>query len=183
MVFHLLLTAIGETGGMSNYLRPVVTGASVFFTVNLVDRSSDLLVREIGQLREAVRVTREVRPFQVDAWVVLPDHLHCVWTLPDGDSDYSVRWGAIKARFVMGVRRAGFSPPPELPVVQSGRFAGLKPGPRQDKREVAVWQRRFWDEVRKQTIRGIVCSAEPAEPTSGIRRIMTRISGIVGVIR
>lgn len=137
---------------MSDYLRPRAPGASVFFTVALAGRGSDLLVREVGRLRAAVAVTRAERPFGIDAWVVMPDHVHAVWTLPEGDADYSVRWGAIKARFTMSLRRAerrpGFSPAPlptELPVVRSGRYAGLKPGLRVGKREQAIWQRRFWE--------------------------------------
>jgi putative transposase len=151
--------------GMSEYLRPRVPGACVFFTVVLADRGSRLLVEEVDRLRAAVRDTMGERPFKVDAWVVLPDHLHAVWTLPEGDTDYSVRWSAIKARFTMSLRgtgerscRPGFSPAPiemlptapekipdAYPVVQSGRFAGLKPGLRVGKRETAVWQRRFWE--------------------------------------
>ncbi len=130
---------------MSRYIRPSRPGATLFFTVVLATRGSDLLVREIEALRQAVRATRAERPFGIDAWVVLPDHMHCVWTLPERDSDFSTRMAAIKARFTRGVRRAGFSPPSTLPVVQSGRYAGLKPGLRLGKREVAVWQRRFWE--------------------------------------
>lgn len=137
---------------MSRYLRPRRHGATVFFTVALAHRGSDLLVLEVGRLREAGAATRRERPFAIDAWVVMPDHLHCVWTLPEGDAEYSVRWGAIKARFTMALRevtgRPGFSPAPlptELPIVQSGRYAGLKPGLRIGKREQAVWQRRFWE--------------------------------------
>ena len=130
---------------MSSYLRPRVPGATVFFTVNLAWRGSDLLVREIERLRDSVRTTRRSRPFRIDAWVVLPDHLHAIWTLPEGDADYSVRWGAIKARFSRDQRRAGFTPPPALPTVKSGRYAGVNPGLRGDKGEVAIWQRRFWE--------------------------------------
>ena len=86
---------------MPNYLRPKVTGCTVFFTVALARRGNDLLVREVDRLRDAVRVTMQERPFTIVAWVVLPDHLHAVWTLPEGDRDYSTRWGAIKARFSM----------------------------------------------------------------------------------
>jgi REP-associated tyrosine transposase len=96
---------------MPNYRRPRITGASIFFTVALADRKSDLLVRQIDALRDAVARTRAERPFHIEAWVVLPDHLHCVWRLPGGDADFSVRWGAIKARFSMSCRRAGFTPP------------------------------------------------------------------------
>ena len=73
---------------MSQYLRPKRPGATVFFTVGLAQRGSDVLVQEIAALREAVRATRAERPFAIDAWVVLPDHMHCVWTLPAGDSGY-----------------------------------------------------------------------------------------------
>ncbi|WP_137701368.1 REP-associated tyrosine transposase [Marimonas lutisalis] len=130
---------------MSQYIRPRVPGASVFFTVNLQARGSALLLDEICHLREAVRRTRAERPFRIDAWVVMPDHIHAVWTLPEGDADFSTRWGAIKARFTMSLRKAGFSPPSDLPVVQSGRYAGLKPGLRVAKRECGIWQRRFWE--------------------------------------
>ena len=109
-------------------------------------------MREVAYLRVAFVMTQRERPFWCDAFVVLPDHLHAVWTLPPGDADYSTRWGAIKARFTMHVnrsrRRPGFSPAPtpkELPVVMSGRYAGLKPGLRMNKRESAIWQRRFWE--------------------------------------
>jgi len=101
------LTVIGQTWPMPRYIRPKTTGATVFFRVALAVRGSALLVREVARLREAVRVARAERPFSVDACVVLPDHLHCVWTLPDGDRDFSTRWGAIKARFSRSCRRAG----------------------------------------------------------------------------
>ncbi|KAA9010062.1 REP-associated tyrosine transposase [Histidinibacterium aquaticum] len=140
---------------MSIYIRPRVPGATVFFTVTLAHRGTTLLTEHIDLLRDAVRKTRAERPFGVDGWVVLPDHLHAVWTLPDDDADFSTRWGAIKARFTMAVRarcddggtvgRASARLPDELPVVRSGRYAGLKPGLRPSKRETGIWQRRFWE--------------------------------------
>lgn len=143
---------------MSFYLRPRLPGVPVFFTVCLAQRGARLLVEEIDVLRDAVRVTHARRPFCIDAWVVLPDHMHAIWTLPLDDTNYSERWGTIKARFSKFVRlkyagdalcRPGFSPatplPIELPMVQSGRYAGLKPGLRENKRESAIWQRRFWE--------------------------------------
>ena len=130
---------------MSCYHRPNVSGASVFFTVALAQRGARVLVNEVTQLRAAVRQTKAERPFHIDAWVVLPDHLHAVWTLPAGDADFSTRWGAIKARFTMSLRRAGFTPPPRLPTVTRGRYAGGNPGLRHDKGELAIWQRRFWE--------------------------------------
>jgi putative transposase len=74
---------------MSDYRRFRVPGGTYFFTINLLERHSDLLVRHIDALREAVRRTRRERPFQIDAWVVLPDHMHCVIMLPEGEDDSS----------------------------------------------------------------------------------------------
>jgi len=142
---HQGLTTCAPFGTMSNYIRPKVPGASVFFTVNLAQRGGNLLVREIDLLRKAVRRVREERTVVVEAWGVMPDHMHAVWTMPEGDADYSTRWGAIKSRFVMDLRRAGFSPPSTLPRVRTGRYAGLKPGLRKHKREAGIWQRRFWE--------------------------------------
>lgn len=139
---------------MSRYLRPRIPGASVFFTVALADRASDLLVREVAALRVAVRAARAERPFRIEAWVVLPDHLHCVWTLPEGDAHYSVRWGAIKARFTMALRGSGFTPtlPPRNGYgAQAGRWRRGGPyeervGVNHDLRgEAPVWQKRFWE--------------------------------------
>ncbi len=112
---------------MSRYLRPKCDGASIFFTVTLADRESDLLVREIDALRQAVRQTLAERPVRIDAWVVLPDHMHCVWTLPEGDADFSTRWSVIKARF----SRA-------MPHVARRRSHAAR-------REHGIWQRRFWE--------------------------------------
>jgi putative transposase len=63
---------------MQGYRRNLVAGGTYFFTVNLLDRSSSLLVDEVATLRAAVGVARERLPFRIDAWVVLPDHMHCV---------------------------------------------------------------------------------------------------------
>jgi putative transposase len=113
---------------MSNYVRPKQPGARVFFTVTLADRGSDVLVREIGALREAVREVRSERSFGIDAWVILPDHMHAVWTLPEGDADFSTRWKDIKTRFTKAVGIVGWR--------SSSKVA---------KGEAGLWQRRFWD--------------------------------------
>lgn len=84
---------------MPDYRRNRVPGGTYFFTVNLHDRRSDLLVARIDGLRDAVRQAHARHPFHIDAWVVLPDHMHCIWTLPDGDADFSGRWKAIKTAF------------------------------------------------------------------------------------
>ncbi|MFC6520033.1 transposase [Undibacterium arcticum] len=73
---------------MPNYRRAWHPGGTFFFTVNLLQRSgNDLLVRHIDLLRDAVRVVLVTHPFTIHAWVVLPDHLHCVIELPIGDAD------------------------------------------------------------------------------------------------
>jgi putative transposase len=77
---------------MPNYRRAFVPGGCYFFTVNLLDRNSRLLVEHIDSLRDAVRETKRHFPFDIDAMVILPDHMHAVWTLQEDDSDFSVRW-------------------------------------------------------------------------------------------
>ncbi|GAA6206833.1 transposase [Cognatishimia sp. WU-CL00825] len=137
--------------GMSNYTRPKIPGASIFFTVNLADRSSTLLVDQIDALRDAVRTTKSERPFHSDAWVVLPNHMHMVWTLPAGDSDYSTRIGAIKARFTRGLGRVGFYP------TNVPKKVGYKPTLQRTaskirKGDAGIWQRRFWEHhIRNET--------------------------------
>jgi putative transposase len=112
---------------MPNYIRPKITGASVFFTVTLQDRGQPLLVDHIQHLREAVAVTKAERPFDIAAWVVLPDHMHCVWTLPSGDRDFSTRWRLIKARFSRRLPQ-GHQRPSQVA-----------------RQERGLWQRRFWE--------------------------------------
>ena len=70
---------------MTNYRRSNITGASYFFTVNLADRTQALLTEHIDLLRSAFAYTRERHPFIVDAIVILPEHIHAIWTLPDED--------------------------------------------------------------------------------------------------
>jgi len=77
---------------MPDYRRNRVPGGTYFFSVNLAKRRSDLLVREVETLRASIRVVRLATPFHIDAWVILPDHMHCIWTLPLEDTDYSGRW-------------------------------------------------------------------------------------------
>jgi putative transposase len=89
---------------MPDYRRNRVPGGTFFFTVNLLDRRSDLLVTQIDALRGAVRQVRARAPFHIDAWVVLPDHMHCLWTLPEGDTDFPGRWRAIKKGFSKSLR-------------------------------------------------------------------------------
>ncbi|NJM81485.1 MAG: transposase [Tabrizicola sp.] len=113
---------------MPSYIRPRFPGAPIFFTVALADRRSRLLVDEVSALRDAVRGTRDKRPFRIDAWVVLPEHMHAVWTLPEGDADFSVRWKEIKTRFTRSVGQTGQRSASKIAKGESG-----------------LWQRRFWE--------------------------------------
>ncbi len=114
---------------MPEYRRNFVPGGTYFFTVNLLERhDNDLLVRHIDFLREAVRVTRQAHPFHIAAWVVLPDHMHCIWMLPPGDADYVTRWRLIKMRFSRAI-----------PGTEPLSASRLKRGER------GIWQRRYWE--------------------------------------
>ncbi|MCK7595346.1 REP-associated tyrosine transposase [Pseudomarimonas salicorniae] len=113
---------------MPNYRRARVPGGTYFFTVNLVDRDSRLLVEHVDALRGAFRDARAVRPFGLIAAVVLPNHLHCIWKLPEGDADNARRWGAIKAGFSRAL-------PMEAARSRSRGHRG----------ERSIWQRRFWE--------------------------------------
>ena len=90
---------------MPNYRCAFVPGSCWFFTANLLDRRSTLLADKIEALREATRRTQQGYPFHIDAMVVLPDHIHAVWTLPPGNADFSLRGRLIKSRFARSIPR------------------------------------------------------------------------------
>jgi putative transposase len=113
---------------MPNYRRWRVPGGYYFFTVNLLERKKHLLTEHIDLLREAFRTVKHNRPFHIDAIVILPEHLHCIWTLPEGDDDYSGRWRAIKKHFSKN-----------LPATERRSATRVK------RHERAIWQRRFWE--------------------------------------
>jgi REP-associated tyrosine transposase len=115
---------------MPNYRRAFAPGASWFFTVNLLDRRSDLLTNRIDALREATRWTQARHPFHIDAVVVLPDHIHTVWTLPPEDTDFSMRWRLIKSHFAKSIPKGE-------------RLSRV----RQARGERGIWQRRFWEHL------------------------------------
>jgi len=81
------------------YRRADVAGGTYSFTVNLAERKRTLLVNHVDVLRTVVKTVKARHPFQIDAMVVLPDHLHALWTLPEGDGDYPTRWMLIKTGF------------------------------------------------------------------------------------
>ncbi|MDT4329108.1 transposase [Methylomonas sp. MV1] len=84
---------------MTNYHRHKRKGGIYFFTVNIADRRKTLLTERIDVLRDAFRQVKAHHPFTMDAIVILPDHLHTIWTLPKGDDDFSLRWRQIKSAF------------------------------------------------------------------------------------
>jgi putative transposase len=95
---------------MTDYRHNRVPGATFFFTVRLLDRDGSLLTEHISAFGEAMRQARGQRPFHIDAWVVLPDHAHAIWTLPPGDHDCASRWRAVKIAFSKALRKAAAGP-------------------------------------------------------------------------
>jgi putative transposase len=112
---------------MVNYRRNFIPGGTFFFTVTLADRRSKLLVDRVDLVRSALRTARQERPFDIDAVVILPEHLHAIFTLPPNDSDFSGRWRRIKGHF-------------SSTLIESSEE--LK---RRTNGSLAVWQRRFWE--------------------------------------
>ena len=118
---------------MPNYRRAIVPGGSYFFTVVTAGRQPVLCdARVRSALRAAIIEVRRRWPFVIDAWVLMPDHLHCIWTLPPGDSNYPRRWSVIK-RLTSRRCDAGHRCP-RAPASSRNR-----------RREGGLWQRRFWE--------------------------------------
>ncbi len=82
---------------MATFRRALTPGATYFFTVNTYQRHQVLTKKPFyTALKQSLRLIKEVHPFNIDALVLLPDHLHCIWTLPEEDVDYALRWNLIK---------------------------------------------------------------------------------------
>ena len=113
-----------------HYRRSHLTGGCFFFTLVTYRRQKILTIDEnITRLRAAMKKEMGTRPFSIDAIVILPDHMHTIWNLPAGDSDYSTRWRNIKRYFSIGC-------------VGANSDTSVS---RQKKREKNIWQRRFWE--------------------------------------
>jgi len=110
---------------MPNHRRAHIDGGIFFFTITLADRSSSLLLEKIDRLREACRAVQQRRPFETIAICILPDHLHAIWTMPENDPDFAMRWNLIKGGFSKGIEAR--------PRSQS----------KISKREKGIWQRRY----------------------------------------
>jgi putative transposase len=113
---------------MTEYRRYYVPGAAWFFTVNLARRRDNrLLIEHIESLRRAFGYVKERHPFRLEAIVVLPEHLHCIWTLPPDEADFSLRWRLLKSHFSRAI-----------PTGERLSASRAKRGER------GLWQRRFW---------------------------------------
>jgi putative transposase len=117
-----------------HYRRAKIAGASYFFTIVTYDRRPIFNNTETIALFEAgLNRIKARHPFDIDAYVILPDHIHTIWTLPEGDADYPMRWRLIKEAFTKPFVRAHETLQPN-----TSRAA---------KREQAIWQRRYWEHV------------------------------------
>ena len=101
-------------------------GRLLFFTVNLLEAATYLVDRSYWFLSDSVRWVRCLCPFHIDAWVVLPDHLHCIWTLPIDTDDFPVRWRLIKLYFPRACREPS-AYPPHGDDEQNGAFGNRPP--------------------------------------------------------
>jgi putative transposase len=110
------------------YRRSNLPGGTYFFTVNLAERKRRLLIEQIEILRRVASEVKKRHPFLIDGFVILPDHLHAMWTMPPGDADYPLRWMLIKAGFSRRLK------------INERRSAS-----RIDKGERGIWQRRYWE--------------------------------------
>lgn len=119
---------------MTHYRDNRVPGATFFFTVRLLDPDSTLLTDHFPAFGEAMRQVRVRKPFHVDAWVVLPNHAHAIWTLPPGDHDCATRWRAVKIAFSKALHKA------QHPCARTG--AGARAGALADS---AIWERHYYD--------------------------------------
>jgi putative transposase len=122
-----------DISGMTAYRRLRRPGATYFFTLCLEERGATTLVDNIDLLRDAYARTTAEFPVLCQAMVVLPDHLHAIWSEPDDSVHYSERWRRIKARFSHGLE-GNFAPSPS----------------KRAKRERGVWQRRFWEHMIRE---------------------------------
>ncbi len=115
------------------YRRAFVPGGSYFFTLVTWQRKPIFDNADaVNILRNAFRAVRATRSFEIDAIVILPDHLHCIWTLPADDADFSTRWRLIKTRFTKHCDRTLLSPPTTV---------------NKNKKQPLIWQNRYWEHL------------------------------------
>src|SRR5450755_75636 len=112
---------------MVGYRRVYKQGGCYFFTVTLKNRKSKTLIEHIDLLRASMKQVQKENFYEIKAIVVLPEHLHCIWQLPENDSDYPQRWRKIKSYFTRKIKEKG------VEVLKNARG------------ECLVWQRRYWE--------------------------------------
>lgn len=127
---------------MPNYQREYIPGGSYFFTLVTHERQPWLCEDAARMaLRATISEVRQKWPFAIEAWVLLPDHLHCIWRLPEGDADFSTRWRLIKSGVTKRLRgESGASRFANAPYREDGLAAS-----RLVRGEKGLWQRRFWE--------------------------------------
>jgi len=123
---------------MPEYRRPWTLGGTFFFTVNLWQREGNtLLVDHIDLLRDSVRAVKNNHPFTIHGWVVLPEHMHCLFSLAENEADFALRWRLIKGEFSQ-----------RLPHTPNHEFRSAS---RQKRGERGIWQRRYFEHrIRNQ---------------------------------
>jgi len=110
---------------MSEYHRLFVKGGTYFFTIVTYNRQPLLCEKPaLIRLKAAFRYVMSKHPYRMDGLVIMPDHLHCIWRLPDGDGNFSIRWNMFKRYFSIGMN-----------------------SPTNQRREKTIWQRRFWEHL------------------------------------
>jgi putative transposase len=114
-----------------NYRRSKSLGSTFFFTLVTYQRQKLFEnIDNINLLRDCIRDVKKYRPFKMEAFVIMPDHLHFIWTLPEGDNDFSTRWQIIKNKFTRNCLLR-YDPQPDMTRIKKG--------------EQCIWQRRFWE--------------------------------------
>jgi putative transposase len=122
---------------MPNYIRDRTTGGTWFFTVVTYKRRGFLCDEPVRiALRNAINKIRVKYPFEINAWVLMPDHFHCIWTLPPGDSNYSLRLSLLKRAVTIDCKSQ---------ILGSDECSVS----RRKHREKTIWQRRFWEHLIK----------------------------------
>jgi len=114
---------------MPDCVRAFAPGGTCFFSVNLLERNRSLLTGHLAKLRAAFNFVREQKPSVTRAYVILPDYLHCIWTL-SAETRIPPRWQAIRAHFARHIRKGEHLPSRHL-----------------KKSERGIWQRRFWERM------------------------------------
>ena len=110
---------------MSNYHRLFIKGGTYFFTLVTHDRQPFLSKEStLRRLKTSFRYAMNKHPFLINGMVILPDHIHCIWQLPENDNNYSIRWNLIKRFFSTGISCST-----------------------NQRREKNIWQRRFWEHL------------------------------------